>query len=167
MESLDTKKQTVTPQCDPLFIATFVNGWGDNRGIVTTMISLLLLPNSYKGISPMTTQTKVQKPRLPPHTVSTLPTFKKTKGVCSNPSHLVTIKLPSKVYYHPLQSSYCLCNLEISTTMYYHQAWDPWRIRGGSVMNFLTLPHTFYFYLMTRFSFLFLLSTFTFGSDES
>ena len=102
LEILDMKKQTVTPQCKPLFIVTFVNGWDDNRGIVTTMISLLLLHKSYKGISPMITQTKVQKPRFPPYTVSTLPIFEKTKGV--------TIKLPSKVYYHPLRSSYHHCN---------------------------------------------------------
>ena len=91
------KKQTMTPQCDPLFIATFVNGWDNNRGIVTTTISLLLLHKSYEGISPMMTETKVQKPRLPSYTVLTLAFFKKTKGVCSNPSHLITTKLPSKV----------------------------------------------------------------------
>ena len=63
VEILDMKKQTVTPRFHPLFIVTFVNGWDDNKGIVTTTISLLLLHKSYEGISPMITQTKVQKPR--------------------------------------------------------------------------------------------------------
>ena len=103
----------------------------EKTGPDRTFKHYLLLCKSYEGISPMTTQTKMQKPRLPPYTVFTLAIFEKTKGVCSNPLHLVTIKLPSKVYYHPLWSSYCLCNLKISTTMYYHQVWDPWKIRGG------------------------------------